>query len=387
MNHQARSIIDSVRQRALRADQERKALMEQRRELDATIRALTEVTDLSKGEIEKMSRDIQREVYKEQSGHGRKPTLLGAALVLVLSWGLLALVSEPDEASNAAAMPAPMGEKQIGNGAAARTAPALSPSAATPAASAKAAELNLLPGLSEESKVYVFGVHEGTPSEEDVRRVRAQRDAAAAAIRSSASMSGTTSLSAARRRTQIEESPGDVTVELSAADHPVILVLTAYESVHWTIVTAPDARIEHVILSGHKEQFVSGVPRDIPITAFSSITGNRLTFFAYKKRVTRYQRLVNEIEQLTNKPIHQFRGAYKEDTFPADYRKDIVMQKSKQESVPQAAMQEQVDKVVPLSAEEKASGDSVAPPATKQIHKWVDESGRVHYGDKAPASN
>ena len=105
MNHRDRSIIDGVRQRALLADQKRKALLEQRRELDATISALTEATDLSKGEIEKISADVQREVFKEESGHGRSPTVLGATLVVALSWGTLVLFSESDETTYAAAIP------------------------------------------------------------------------------------------------------------------------------------------------------------------------------------------------------------------------------------------------------------------------------------------
>ena len=248
-------------------------------------------------------------------------------------------------------------------------------------------EAHLIPGLSAESKVHVYGVHEGKLSEEDARRVQARRDAAADAIRSAASMGGGVPVRTAGLWTQIEKPPGYVTVELPAAEHPIILVLAAAKSVNWTVDPAPGARIEHVILSGQAEQLVSGVRDDVPVTAFSSVTGNRLKFYAYKKQDGNYRKLVHEIQRLTDKPIHQFRGAYEGDVFRAGYRKEMAVQATLEDSVPQTVTREQQNDDAPAPATEEPSDDVAPPPATRKIHKWVDESGRTHYGDRAPGTN
>jgi hypothetical protein len=58
---------------------------------------------------------------------------------------------------------------------------------------------------------------------------------------------------------------GKVTVFVAPQDHPIALLLTAYESVDWQIELEPGAQLAKVFLNGYNEQRVSGLPAHIPI--------------------------------------------------------------------------------------------------------------------------
>jgi hypothetical protein len=389
MDQSDQRIIDSVRQRALLADQKRRALLEQRRELDSTISALAEVTALSKGEIENISADVQREVNRERSEHGRRPKMFGVVMVLAFGVGILMLApatnrAPEDTSAHIPMSPARAPAQESGTNNAARVAsprPSLPMDAATAPTSP---DEHLISGLSPESKVHVYGVYEGTLSKEDAKRLQAERHAAAQAFHGESSLAGTVRISTARRWTQIEKPRGIVTVQLPPVTHPIVLVLTAYESVNWIIVPAPGAIVEHVIVSGYEEQFVSGLPSGVPMTVFSPVTGNRLNFHAYKKQDKGYIKLVRELGLLTEKPIHQFRGAYKGDTFRANYRNEDALRSSSVDSKATTVLHDAATDEAPKSTIPDPSTDPGTPSPGAKIHKWVDDSGRVHYGDRPP---
>jgi hypothetical protein len=58
---------------------------------------------------------------------------------------------------------------------------------------------------------------------------------------------------------------GKVTVFVADQDHPITLLLTAYESVEWQIEVEPGARLAKVLLSGYHDQRVSGIPFGVPV--------------------------------------------------------------------------------------------------------------------------
>ena len=58
---------------------------------------------------------------------------------------------------------------------------------------------------------------------------------------------------------------GKVTVFVAPEDHPIALLLTAYESVDWQIELEPGAQLAKVFVNGYYEQRVSGLPAHIPI--------------------------------------------------------------------------------------------------------------------------
>lgn len=62
---------------------------------------------------------------------------------------------------------------------------------------------------------------------------------------------------------------GKVTVFVAPQDHPMALLLTAYESVDWQIELEPGAQLAKVFLNGYHEQMVSGLPAHIPIQSSS----------------------------------------------------------------------------------------------------------------------
>jgi hypothetical protein len=62
---------------------------------------------------------------------------------------------------------------------------------------------------------------------------------------------------------------GKVTVFVAPQDHPIALLLTAFESVDWQIELEPGARLAKVFLNGYHEQHVSGLPSDVPVQSHS----------------------------------------------------------------------------------------------------------------------
>lgn len=380
MDQRDQNIIDTVRSRALLADRERRVLLAQRRELDATISALTEVTALSRGEIEKISLDVKRDVYRERSDHGRKPTLLGFVAAVVISWGVLSLTP------GAMAPDTPAPATGVAGAPEARESPRRPSVAAKRQTPVETVESQLISGLTPDAEVHVYGVYEGTQTPEEAARVRGQKDMAVRIAQSYSSMSDPMAKSIRRRWGTVEAPPGQVTVNLPAAAHPIILVLTAYESVDWKIVPAPGTVIEHVIISGYEEQFVSGLPDDVPMTAYSTLTGNRLRLHCYSKQNACFPRLEKEIQRFTGKPIHQFRGAYQGDIFRSDYRAGPPAPSTPVSSSPAVIDEPPVDGAVPDPPPASRDDAPPAPPAST-IHKWVDDSGRVYYGDRPPGAN
>lgn len=121
--------------------------------------------------------------------------------------------------------------------------------------------------------------------------------------------------------------PGAISVKVGEVAKPVILVLTSYEPVVWT-VDDPKGAVVRVIASGYYKQAVAGLRNQVPVTFISLEAGDKAWFFAYRKEANpnenaseqtetkmRYDRLVERVKELTDHDIKEFQGEYRGSTF------------------------------------------------------------------------
>ncbi len=93
---------------------------------------------------------------------------------------------------------------------------------------------------------------------------------------------------------------------------PLILTLSSYEPIHWTVNAARGARIQRIILNGYHEQRVTA-PEGIPVENHSG-PGKSLGAYAYAWPATSggsdTQKLVTALESLTSTRLSSFAGCY-----------------------------------------------------------------------------
>lgn len=102
---------------------------------------------------------------------------------------------------------------------------------------------------------------------------------------------------------------GKVTVFVAPQDHPIALLLTAYESVNWQIELEPGAQLAKVFLNGYSEQRVSGLPAHIPVQSRSYEQG---TTYLYGHDYSSCFKLIAKAAQLygirPREHLCQYRG-------------------------------------------------------------------------------
>jgi hypothetical protein len=97
-------------------------------------------------------------------------------------------------------------------------------------------------------------------------------------------------------------------VEVTATDHPVVLALCAYDPVKWDVRLAAGVRLQQVLLGGHYEQQVTGLPGDVPVRKLS---GNAMVgFFAYQRDSAAFATAQANLRRLTRLPVKTFQGRY-----------------------------------------------------------------------------
>lgn len=120
---------------------------------------------------------------------------------------------------------------------------------------------------------------------------------------------------------------GNVTVTVPAGKGPMVLVLTAYEPVRWTI-NAPKGAVARVIASGYHAQQVDGLPKEVPITLSSHQAGDAEYVYAYQQDAgpnadadeqaevkQQYEKLVELVKKQTQMEIKSFQGSYRGSSF------------------------------------------------------------------------
>lgn len=109
---------------------------------------------------------------------------------------------------------------------------------------------------------------------------------------------------------------GTATVDVTRKA-PLILALSSYEPIHWTVNAAPGTRIERIVLNGAYPQRVTA-PEGIPVDNRSGYA-SWLGAYAYAWPATSggsdTPRLVSGLEALTGRPLSSFAGCYQGTAF------------------------------------------------------------------------
>jgi hypothetical protein len=100
---------------------------------------------------------------------------------------------------------------------------------------------------------------------------------------------------------------GHVEVRIKRSSKPIVLVLSSYESVKWTLIAEPGARLAAVLVSGYYPSQVVGAG-----TARVVMTGNS---YAYKMESPEYRNLNLAALKWTGKSIGVFQGRYEGGSF------------------------------------------------------------------------
>jgi hypothetical protein len=108
---------------------------------------------------------------------------------------------------------------------------------------------------------------------------------------------------------------GKVTVFVAPQDHPIALLLTAYESVDWQLELEPGAQLARVFLNGYHEQRVSGLPAHIPVQSSSYDQG---TSYLYGHDNNSCFKLIEKAEQLYGLRPRQYLCQYRGIAFVVD---------------------------------------------------------------------
>lgn len=127
----------------------------------------------------------------------------------------------------------------------------------------------------------------------------------------------------------------------------IILVLTAYDPVHWRVHATGGARIEQVLLFGHETQTIEGQTADTQV--YTSPQGSQgETGHTYRRNDPSFNALARTVRELTGKEISTFQGQYESGSFHVA--------------------------VGPTPASATSGPNS-------GIRRWVDANGVVHYED------
>jgi hypothetical protein len=95
---------------------------------------------------------------------------------------------------------------------------------------------------------------------------------------------------------------GPVTVTVKTTQRPVVLVLSAHQSVQWEIVVSAGAALSAVLLSGFGESTVEGAGDAL----VASIGG----YYAFKRGTAEFRHLESEVMRCTGRHIDTFQSAY-----------------------------------------------------------------------------
>ena len=100
---------------------------------------------------------------------------------------------------------------------------------------------------------------------------------------------------------------GAVTVIVRKSSHPVVLVLSSYEGVAWTIVRSPGAQVHAILKSSYTESTVTG-QGDVPVYSIGKA-------HAYSDTSPDFRALKEEVAQWTGTGINTFQGRYTATTY------------------------------------------------------------------------
>jgi len=106
----------------------------------------------------------------------------------------------------------------------------------------------------------------------------------------------------AMRAPSMPRQQGPVRVAVRRTARPVVLVLSAHQSVDWQLEVAPDAELKAVLMSGYGESTVAGAGAAL----VTSIGG----FYAFKRGSAEFRHLEDEVLRCTGRNIENFQSVY-----------------------------------------------------------------------------
>ncbi|MBY0552413.1 MAG: protein kinase [Candidatus Obscuribacterales bacterium] len=112
-----------------------------------------------------------------------------------------------------------------------------------------------------------------------------------------------------------------VNVHVTYTGAPIVLALTAYESVIWKLSVDPGVRIKQVVTSGYYRQKVDGLPPGVPVWSSSyeerrdtpEANGRKPFFYAYSKSEGSFHKAVSALKVMLNLNLRTFQGQYSAD--------------------------------------------------------------------------
>lgn len=110
---------------------------------------------------------------------------------------------------------------------------------------------------------------------------------------------------------------GTVDVTVAVREGPVILVLTAYNPVHWRIGVAPGIQLMKVFIQGYYTPLVSGVPENVPV-AIRSYEVDRSWFYLSGPRPDEVLEFADQIRAATGGALQTVQYAYRGQGFSVD---------------------------------------------------------------------
>jgi hypothetical protein len=107
-----------------------------------------------------------------------------------------------------------------------------------------------------------------------------------------------------------------VSVAVHARPKPVVLYLSAYESVDWAVTVDAGAALERVILQGYQPQHLTGVPDGVPVTKIGADDALP-SFYGWEvgSGGAEYVRAIESIRRRTGLVESSFQGCYTGVTF------------------------------------------------------------------------
>jgi hypothetical protein len=97
----------------------------------------------------------------------------------------------------------------------------------------------------------------------------------------------------------------------------MVLALSSYEPIHWTVTAAPGVVLEKVILNGYHDQ-TAAVPAGVPVEIFSGPEGS-LGAYAYAwpsaEGGSNTSQLVSAVEKVSGRELSSFHGCYRASSF------------------------------------------------------------------------
>jgi hypothetical protein len=100
----------------------------------------------------------------------------------------------------------------------------------------------------------------------------------------------------------VSQSDQPLSVAVKATKRPVVLVLSAHQTVRWEIAVAEGAKLSAILLSGYGNSTVDGAG-EAPV---ASIGG----FYAFKRGSAEFKHLESEVMRCTGRNIDTFQSAY-----------------------------------------------------------------------------